>query len=117
MNETRKKLTAFGNGLRLLRKSRKLNQAEFAALFDLTPSSISRFEGATAIPNFDTAIRLAAVFGLTPEGVIAFGGGGNLEGRPASPEVAAYLDKARRIIEGGGKEAETLKNMLDIMKE
>lgn len=34
---------------------------------------------------------------------------------PPSPEVAAYLDKARSVIEAGGKEAETLKGVISAL--
>lgn len=93
-----------------MRKSRKLNQAEFAAVFSLTPSSVSRIEGAVAVPNFDTALRLAAFFGLTPEGVMTFGGY-QAEDSPIAPEVKGYLDKARKALEG--PEAELFKQMID----
>lgn len=36
---------------------------------------------------------------------------------PPTPEVSGYLAKARAIIESGGQKAETLKNMIKIMKE
>ncbi len=116
MSETQKKLIAFGNGLKLLRKFKNLNQADFAAIFDLTPSSISRFEGATAIPNLDTALKLAAFFNLTPEGVMAFGCGGKPKESPPAPEVAEVLAAARAVLEAGGQDAETLKHMLDLMQ-
>ena len=42
---------------------------------------------------------------------------GKADETPPAPETAELLNQARRIIEAGGEKAETLKNLIKIMKE
>lgn len=108
--------TLFTSGLVALRKSAGYSQAQLAEKSGVTRVTISRTETGTRPTPWDDAYALAAVFNLTPEGVMAFGGGGKPEEQPPAPEVAQYLDKARAVLEKGGPDAEALKHLLGLMK-
>ena len=117
MHETQKKLRAFGNGLKILRKLRKLSQADLGAKVGLDASSISRIENATAVPNFDTAIRLAAVFDLCTEDVVIINEGDGLESPPLLEQVPSWMEDIMATLHFlTPKEQAMLKAFLEAMK-
>lgn len=117
MHETQKKLEAFGAGLKILRKSKKFNQADLASKFNLDASSISRIENATAVPNFDTALKLASTFGLTPEQVISIGAGEGAETPVPTMVLPSWLeDILPTLRELTPKERDMLKAFIEAMK-
>lgn len=65
-------MAAKRNLIYLLRRSRGLSQEQLARLAGITQPVVSRIETGDRKPSLDTALRLAAVFGLTVEEL--FGG-------------------------------------------
>jgi putative transcriptional regulator len=53
------------NRLRSLRRSRTLNQAEFARLLDVSQQTLSKFESGRLVPSVDVQARIAAILGVS----------------------------------------------------
>lgn len=104
----------FSAGLIALRKSMGLNQGQLSEKSGVARVTISRTETGTRPTPWDDAYALAAVFNLTPEGVMAFGGGGKPDADPPpAPEVAEWLQKAQQVLEG--PKGEALKTVIESM--
>lgn len=54
-------MSAFTERLRLLRESRQLTQIRLAELLEINPRVYNRWERGTAIPQFDTVLRIADI--------------------------------------------------------
>jgi transcriptional regulator with XRE-family HTH domain len=77
------RLKKFGERLKILRKSKGLNQTEFAKLVNLTQAAISQFEEGKRIPS-STALEKIAV-GLNSTIDELLGNSQEISGEPASP--------------------------------
>lgn len=62
----------FGDRLRELRKEKNISQEELANLFEVNKSTVSAWEVNKAQPNFDTLIKLANYFNVTPNYLLCF---------------------------------------------
>jgi len=99
-------------------------QTSIGKITGLTPQKIHKFLSGELKNGLEDERRaIAAALGYDYDAFLDLGRralglpvAGKAEPAP-SPEVAGYLDKARQIIEAGGEKAETLKNMIKIMKE
>lgn len=58
-------MSLIGKNIKKIRSVKKLSQAQFAELFDLTRGSIGAYEEERAEPKVDTIIQMANYFGLT----------------------------------------------------
>ena len=54
-------MSAFAERLRLLRETRQMTQTRLAALLEVNPRVYNRWERGTAIPQFDTVMRIADI--------------------------------------------------------
>lgn len=54
-------MSAFAERLRLLRETRQMTQTRLAELLDVNPRVYNRWERGTAIPQFDTVMRIADI--------------------------------------------------------
>ena len=54
-------MSAFAERLRLLRETRQMTQTRLAELLEVNPRVYNRWERGTAIPQFDTVVRLADI--------------------------------------------------------
>ena len=54
-------MSAFAERLRLLRETRQMTQTRLAALMEVNPRVYNRWERGTAIPQFDTVMRIADI--------------------------------------------------------
>lgn len=57
----------FAEILRKLRKSRKLNQKEFAREVFISPSAVSQYETGRTMPSRETLERIAKYFGVSTD--------------------------------------------------
>ena len=57
----------FADILRKLRKSRKLNQKQFAKEVFLSPSAVSQYETGRTMPSRETLDRIAKYFGVSTD--------------------------------------------------
>ena len=64
------KKTILAKNIRKLRLFKNLNQAEFAALFDLKRPSVGAYEEGRAEPKFDTLIKISNHFGITIDEIV-----------------------------------------------
>ena len=55
----------FGDILKDLRKSRNMTQKKLAEKLNITEATVSRYEGGTANPPFETMRSIAAIFNVT----------------------------------------------------
>ncbi len=62
----------FGDKLRELRKEKNIPQEELANLFGVNKSTISAWEVNKAQPSYETLIKLANYFGVTPNYLLGF---------------------------------------------
>lgn len=62
----------FGDRLRELRKEKNVTQEELGNLMGVTMSTVSAWEVNKAQPNFDTLIKLANYFNVTPNYLLCF---------------------------------------------
>lgn len=60
----------FGKNIKKIRAIKKLSQARFAELFDLTRSSVSAYEEERAEPKLDVIIKIAEYFNLTVDKLV-----------------------------------------------
>ena len=98
-------------------------QIKLAKAAGLTPQKMNNMMAGDRKSDEDERRAIAAALGYDYDAFLDLGRralglpvAGKAEPAP-SPEVAGYLDQARQIIEAGGEKAETLKNMIKIMKE
>jgi len=54
-------MSAFAERLRLLRETRQMTQTRLASLLEINPRVYNRWERGTAIPQFDTVMRIADI--------------------------------------------------------
>ena len=54
-------MSAFAERLRLLRESRQITQTRLAELLEVNPRVYNRWERGTAVPQFDTVVRIADI--------------------------------------------------------
>ena len=60
-------MSFFGKNIKKIRKVKKINQKQFAELFDLTRSSVGAYEEGRAEPRIETAINIANYFSISLE--------------------------------------------------
>lgn len=53
-----------------IRKARNMTQADLAALLQVTPATISRYESGERIPDINTAAKIAAALGCKVDDLI-----------------------------------------------
>ena len=58
-------MSAFTERLRSLRESRQLTQIRLAELLEINPRVYNRWERGTAIPQFDTVLRIADILQIS----------------------------------------------------
>ena len=58
-------MTAIGKNIKKIRSAKKLSQAQFAELFNLTRGSVGAYEEGRAEPKIDTIIQIANYFSLS----------------------------------------------------
>lgn len=58
-------MSLIGKNIKKIRSAKKLSQAQFANIFDLTRGSIGAYEEERAEPKIDTIIQIANYFGLS----------------------------------------------------
>lgn len=61
----------FGNFLCALRESKELTQSELAKMLDVTPAAVSKWENGESKPRTETLFKLAEIFDVTAEELIA----------------------------------------------
>lgn len=54
-------MSAFADRLRLLRETRQITQTRLAELLEVNPRVYNRWERGTAVPQFDTVVRIADI--------------------------------------------------------
>ncbi len=54
-------MSAFAERLRLLRETRQMTQTRLAELLEVNPRVYNRWERGTAVPQFDTVMRIADI--------------------------------------------------------
>ena len=64
-------MSYFGKNIRKIRRLKKLNQKDFAELFDLSRATIGAYEEERAEPKIDTVINVANYFSINMEGLIS----------------------------------------------
>lgn len=56
-----------GNRIYQLRKSKNLSQKELGEMVGVSNKAVSKWENGTAIPKTDTLVKLAQIFGVSPQ--------------------------------------------------
>lgn len=51
--------------LKNLRKERKMTQEKFAKIFHISQTSVSKYETGEAVPDLETALKMADFFGVS----------------------------------------------------
>jgi transcriptional regulator with XRE-family HTH domain len=82
-------MTTFAERLKVLRNARKLTQARLAELLEVSPRVYNRWEQGTAIPHFDTVVKIADILRVSLD---------ELAGRKdPSNEVLAHNHKLQNL--------------------
>lgn len=86
--------------LRVLRKERRMTQAQVADRVGITKAMVSAYETATRLPSYDILVRLASLFGVTTDYLLG-------------------LDNKRRLDVSGMQEnhIELIVRMIDALRE
>ena len=58
-------MSQIGQNIRKIRSAKKLNQTQFAEIFNLTRGSVGAYEEGRAEPKIDTIIQIANYFSLS----------------------------------------------------
>lgn len=62
----------FGDRLKELRKEKNISQEELGAHFGVNKATISAWEVNKAQPNYETLLKLASLFNVTPNYLLGF---------------------------------------------
>lgn len=83
----------FADKLIQLRKKNGWSQEELAEQMDVTRQSVSKWEGAQSIPDFEKMIRLSELFGVSTDYLLK----DSIEEAAPAPAVPAGTGRARRV--------------------
>ena len=121
------------NSIKKLRKEAGLNQEEFAKLFNVHQTAVSRWETGKTSPDTDIIIKMAKYFKISTDDIL---GNTDIKKSPSNmeeenniaKEIIEGLQKGGAMIAGKGKngvdtiqvsdeEFEVMKNMLEAMRK